>query len=175
MLRRLSEFLTRSVRARRREGAACYRFDGSLFLCAINEVRNGPGVEWEPFLLLPVTASDDAVGAALTQVLDGSGQVLDLVRPEELHAARAEQLRAAGLSSERRLQQSAIRCGIERLPSRVRFTPCHNGGTRGDTKGFRDLEQAATVVDLPASEADLGEALRAALGACTSCFDPGSA
>jgi hypothetical protein len=175
VLRRFSDFLTRSVRVKRREEAACYRYDGSLFLCAINEVRNGPGVEWEPSLLLPVTASDDVVGAALSQVLDGSGQVLDLNSPDELRAARREQLRAAGLSSERRLQQSAIRCWIERLPDRVRFIPTHNGGTRGDTKGFQHLEGAATAVNLPASEAELGEALRAALSNCTSSFDPPAA
>ncbi len=175
MLRHLFDLLARAGRSKRREQAACYRYEESLFLCAINEVRNGPGVEWEPSLLLSATASDDVVGAALSQVLDGSGRVLDLRNPDELRAARREQLRAAGLSSERKLQQSAISCRIERLPDRVRFTPTHNGGTRGDTKGFQHLEGAASTVTLPASEAELGEALRVALRNCTSSYDPPAA
>lgn len=175
MLKRLSDLLARTVRSKRREQAACYRYEESLFLCAINEVRNGPGVEWEPCFLLPATASTDAVGAALSQVLDGSGRVLDLRGPDELRAARREQLRAAGLSSESRLQKIAISCRIERLPDRVLFTPTHNGGSRGDTKGFRNLEGAATTVTFPASEAELGEALSAALCNCTSSYDPPAA
>lgn len=175
MLKHLLNLLIRVFPSKRREEAACYQYEGNLFLCAINEVRNGPGVQWRPFLLLPAMTSDDGVGAALSQVLDGSGRVLDLTGPNELREARREQLRAAGFSSERKLQQSAVLCVIRRLPDRVRFTPTHNGGTRSDMKGFKPLEKAATEDRLPTSEAALGEALRAALRRCTSSYEPHAA
>lgn len=158
---------------RRREAATCYRYEESLFLCAVCEIRNGPGVDWDPSLRLPATTPDEEVGAALTRILDASGRILDLEGREELRAHREQQLRAAGVSSERRLQQIARHCGIAREPGRVRLTPFHNGGTRGEGRGFRPLEEACVDVALPTSDVELGRALREALARCTAIEDLG--
>ena len=53
MLGRLRNLLVRSERP---EEAACYRYGDSLFVCAISEIRNGPGVEWQPYQRLPAGA-----------------------------------------------------------------------------------------------------------------------
>jgi hypothetical protein len=171
-----SSLLARFRRSRRREEAACYSYNDTLFFCAISEVRDGPGVEWKPFCRLTSADSDDAIGTALTQVLDGSGRVLDLNDTSELRDARKEQLRAAGFSSERDLMKRAVLCHTERLPNSVRFIPTHNGGNRGETKGFHRLEDIAITIDFQATESKLGTALRAALRSCTGITDaPASA
>jgi hypothetical protein len=167
----ISNLLARFRRSRRREEAACYSYDDTLFFCAISEIRDGPGVEWEPFRRLSSADSDDAIARALTQVLDGSGRILELNDATELRDARKEQLRAAGFSSERNLMKRAVLCLAERHSNSVRFIPTHNGGTRGDTKGFHRMEDISITIDFPATDSEVGIALRTALRSCTGMID----
>jgi len=168
-------FLARFRRSKRRYEAACYSYDQSLFICAVNEIRDGPGIQWEPFHRLSSSESDDAVGKFLTRILDDSGRVLAAKTTTDVRNARKEQLRAAGFSSERDLQKRAFLCIATRLPDSVRILPTHNGGIRGDTKGFQFLEEAVTTIKLPATDSELGAALRAALRNCTGQIGtPGS-
>ena len=171
MAKSIFSLLARLRQPKRREEAACYSYDDSLFLCAICEVRDGPGVQWEPFRRLSSDEADDALGHALAQILERSGRVLDIKNPSDLRDARSKQLRAAGFSSERNLQRRAVFCHVERLVDSVRVTPTHNGGNRGDEKGFHDLEEAAISIPCPATSSELGAALRAALRKCTGQID----
>ena len=171
MARGVSKLLARFRGSKLREEAVCYAYEESLFICAISEVRNGPGVEWEPYYRLSSADSDDAIGKVLSQVLDGSGLILNLRDPTELQKARKEQLRVAGFSSEQNLMKRAVFCLVERLPKSIRFTPTHNGGTCGDTKGFHHLTEIATTIPLPAKDSEIGAALRVAVRSCTRTID----
>jgi hypothetical protein len=160
----ISDLLAQLRPVRRREEAVCYSYEDSLFLCVVSEVRGGPGVQSEPFCRLSSADSDSAIGRTLTEIPDGSGRALDVKSPIELRDAQKEKIRAAGFSSERDLMKRAVLCLVKRFANSIGFTPTHNGGTRGETKGFHDLEEIASTISFPATDFGIAAALRAALG-----------
>jgi len=153
-----------------REAAVCYRYDDSLLLCASCATEAGFAFDSEPYRVLSADSPDAELGAALLEVLAGSKRMLPTPDREQVQAARTRLLRAAGLSSERKLQQKAICCTISREVQELRFTPSHNGGTRGDQKGFHHIGAASVAIAANAPPARAAEALREALRRCTSVF-----
>jgi hypothetical protein len=153
-----------------REIAVCYRYDDRVFLCASCVTDAGFRFDSEPYRLLSANASDAELGSALLEVLAGAKRIIPTPDREAARNARARLLRAAGLSSERKLQQRAVCCTIYRDPRELRFTPSHNGGTRGDRKGFHHRSDTSVAIPPNGPPAQAGEALRSALSRCTSVF-----
>jgi hypothetical protein len=153
-----------------REAAVCYRYGNSLFLCASCVTDAGFGFDSEPYRLLSPNLPDDELGAIILEVLAESKRIIPAPDRDRMRHARTQLLRAAGLSSERKLQQKAICCTITRDGQELRFTPSHNGGTRGDKKGFHHMNDALLTIPANGPPARAAETLRETLRRCTSVF-----
>jgi hypothetical protein len=79
-------------------------------------------------------------------------------------------VRGVGAKSHQQLQQTAVKCGIYVREERIEIEPTHNGGTRGDTKGFMPIMESLVTVARDASPEEVGAALIQGFDLCTSVF-----
>lgn len=109
---------------------------------------------------------DDALGRIARAALQGyepnippdSPRGRDLMKPV---------LQAVGAKSNRQLQEEGRHCWIEDTPTGFVILPTHNGGNRGEQRGFSFLEDRAVRAGRDASDAELGSGLRRAFELCT--------
>jgi hypothetical protein len=76
-------------------------------------------------------------------------------------------LKAVGARSNRQLQEEGRYCWIEDAATGFVIVPMHNGGNRGEQRGFSPLEDRAVRLKREASDSELGAALRQAFALCT--------
>ncbi len=119
-------------------------------------------------VILPLPASDESLGAAVLQSLDDFQFPFD---PPDYQAIRKNQLKAFGVRSETELHAQALHCSFVRRPEGFQFEPSHNGGSRGDEKGFRPLPEANFTLPLTSTPSELGAALRKAFSLSTTVND----
>src|SRR5262249_20779641 len=108
---------------------------------------------------------DESLGNAVLQSL--SSFQLDY-EPSDYQAIRKQQLQTFGVRSEADLHKQALHCAFVQKPDGFHFEPSHNGGSRGDDKGFRPLSEANFSQPLSSTPAELGAALRKAFSLCTT-------
>mgnify|MGYP001314936781 CR=1 FL=1 len=151
----------------RRAGA--YHMRERIVLPAQAELENGPVLIVEPYLALPPDAPPAEVGAAVLEVLSAYRTGVPEPSKAERDGERRALLKAAGVRSYRRLQETALACWIAEQSDAFEFTALHNGGTRGNAKGFQPQRPMQwVVVDAPARAAELGEALTRTFELCTT-------
>jgi hypothetical protein len=100
---------------------------------------------------------DQALSAARTLV----GQVI--TRDSELRMIWER----VGAKSNRQLQEDGRHCWIEDTATGFAIVPTHNGGNRGEQRGFIPLQDRAVRVGRDGSDSELGAGLRRAFGLCT--------
>jgi hypothetical protein len=62
-------------------------------------------------------------------------------------------------------------CSIVQTPKDIQIDPSHNGGTRGDEKGFHYRVERRILVGLDDPPEHIGAALLRGFDACTSIYD----
>jgi hypothetical protein len=122
----------------------------------------------EPIYSTSLSENPALIGEYIRQALDAcTSGVPD---PQKYVSSLSLVLKAAKLRSNRELQQNSVLCFIEEGEGGIKFVPTHNGGTRGDTKGFQFLNNRAICVPSDSDPSDLGAALLRAFKECTSIY-----
>lgn len=119
-------------------------------------------------VVLPLPVTDELLGISILKALDQYLPVYEL--PEDHKKRRQTMLKTMGYRSERQLQEQTILCSIERTEKGIEFTPTHNGGTSGDSRGFQWIKPTILVPE-QAVVAEFGKAFRSTLNASSTIYD----
>lgn len=125
----------------------------------------GYGIAAEPVTSLEASAAPEALGRALRETL-GHCRVEVPVPPEGTNLTAPLQ-RAMKVRSYRATLMGTRACSVYRLPEGLRVMALHNGGTRGDGKGYRTLEGTEVLLAPDAPDERVGRALLGALEQAT--------
>lgn len=132
----------------------------------------GPITGVEPFLTLPPDAAPEEVGAGILTALDAYRSGVPEPTKSEYDVVARALYRAAGVRSHRKLLESSLYCRVSESRDLFQLVPYHNGGTRGNRKGFQPKNPMEwLLVRKPATAAELGEALVLAFELCTTIYD----
>lgn len=146
----------------RRGGA--YRIRDAVIVHPTAFTIDGIGISVTPVYRFTKDAASAEIGGAARNVLSFPPSIVPPRYWKEQAALGKEFLKAAGVSSWRKLQLDAVSCWMAANDGLVVFTPLRNGGTRGDKKGFQPFGASDIVVAASATDEALGAALIDALG-----------
>ena len=127
----------------------------------------GP-ISCEPYISLPRTAPPEQLGQVVRSALNNYRP--ETPDPSDFKKVRADFLQVMGVTSNKRLQETTINCGVTANGIAIEFEPTHNGRTSGDSKGFQPITGTKLSVPGGASDAELGNTLVSALDLCTSIY-----
>jgi hypothetical protein len=153
--------------------AAAYRLRDRIVIHAEAKAGEfGPTMGTAPFLTLPPAAVPEEVGAGILAALDAYRSGVPVPTKPDLDFTNRSVYRAAGGSSNRKLLEASLYCRVSEDRDLFQYLPYHNGGTRGNRKGFQPkLPMEWLLVRKPATAAELGEALARAFELCTTVYD----
>jgi hypothetical protein len=153
--------------------AGASRMPDRVVIHAIAKVEHGQGgFICEPYLTVSPGASPEEIGSALLVALDAFRPSGPPRTKGERDAGMRAMLKAHGVSSYRQLQERSLECWLYEQPDAFEFTALHNGGTKGDSKGYAPQEPMQwVVVHKPATAAELGEALLRTFELCTTVYE----
>ena len=118
----------------------------------------------EPYVLLPLTASDDELGTAVLGVLDAARQAEPPAEPaEHLAVERKKLFRIAGVRSWKQLYSGSPHCSIEPGSAQLTLRP-----TRVDRRGALVPIGHDIVVAQPVAPSELGRAVHEAFTLSTT-------
>ncbi len=149
--------------------AAAYAFADRTIVITYGHI---PGenllVQGAMCLTVRQTATMEVLGYAVLQALESflPGYIL----PDDYADQRKKQLQALGVRSEREIQRQAKFCSFRRTPEVIVFQPTHNGGHKGERKGFQPLPQAVITIPERSELVEVGVALQEAFKRCTTVF-----
>ena len=144
--------------------ASVYRLKDRWLVAPDNKTTAGLLVGLGPFVALPLEATSSDLGSALVKALALSERTIP--HPTDWKSVAMPRLTAAGVKNERTFQLGAILVRVKGEGPNLTFTPTHNGGAAGDTKGFHSLLKVALKI-LTGSDDLLGEALCKAVERCS--------
>lgn len=150
--------------------ASAFRLSDRIIVHSNAQAEAGFWVSTEPYFTLDADASAPEIGEALARALSESRTGFSVAKMD-MQAVMKPLLRAARVRSWRRFVQQAVCCNITYEPSQgFQIDPTHNGGTRGDSKGFQFRPSRRIVVASEAAAEELGSALLRGFEACTSVY-----
>jgi hypothetical protein len=133
----------------------------------------GGWIGYGPCIVKDMNSQKEDIGQAVVEALNESKMESDLEKPitkEESTKQFKKYQKIVNVSSNRRLIQNSIYCGIQRTGNTIVFTPTHNGGTKGDKKGHQFKPNSIELSD-SASIGELGSALLECIALCTSTYN----
>ena len=142
---------------------AIYRFPDRYLVHPICRTTDGLGVASAPYQVLATDASSETVGQAIFAVLEEAHRVV--VHPKDWKAHAVPRHAAAGVKSEAAFQRKAQLVTLEWETGQLQVVPHHNGGTRGDAKGFHRINERAIGLAETLPEF-IGEAVHRAFTSC---------
>jgi hypothetical protein len=148
--------------------ASAYQFPNRLVMHGVAQTVSGFYVAHEPYLSLPTGISLDEIGSVILSVLDGFK--IDYPRPTNWPELTKKFLQDMRVKSNRKLQEDSILCNIAQYGECFEFIPTHNGGTRGDKKGFSPIPGGEFSIPGFLLKKDLGGALQRSFELCTSVY-----
>jgi hypothetical protein len=113
------------------------------------------------------------IGEAVKKALSASrheSEIEESVSKEMLNRYFNAFLRVAGVTSNRKLVQSSLYCGILHREQEIIFSPTHNGGTKGSKKGHQ-FKGNSIKIPYQASAVEVGSALIECCSLCTSIYN----
>lgn len=119
----------------------------------------------EPYVVFSLEASNEAIGRAVLDALSSSEKVLPT--PTDWKAYSAIRHKAAGVKSEITFQLKAKLVSVEASADGISFEPTHNGGTKGDEKGFHGKRELRVRIPSSSEPQEIGSQLLLALRKCT--------
>jgi hypothetical protein len=131
-------------------------------------VAAGFYVACDPYLTISLDAANDDLGRAVRASLEGYRS--EIARPSDWKQLRVSFVEGLGAKSHRQLQQYAINCRIVEWERELEFQPTHNGGTKGDSKGFQPISGTSFMVAAGATAAEIGTALVRGFDLCTTTY-----
>jgi hypothetical protein len=139
--------------------AAVYQLKDRIFVHPWQKTTAGLGIASEPYVSLPLDTHE--LGHAVLAALAESGKTVP--HPASWKGQDAPLLKAAGVRSQKAFQTGSRFVHVEREGRTLRIEPSHNGGTKGDDKGFNPLPGLALSLPLDSTAEAVGSAVRAAL------------
>lgn len=149
--------------------ASAYRFPDRMVLHSQARLPGWALIACEPYLALPRDAAAEDVGHAVRAAL--AGYRAEMSEPVELKQVTAAFVRGVGAKSHKQLQENSISCSIKELDGWLEFQPSHNGGTRGDTKGFQPISGTQFSLAADSAPAEIGTALVRCFALCTTIYE----
>ena len=151
-----------------KQSAGAYRLPHRILIHGQARTVVGFWIDCQPYITLSINARELEIGKTLLYALSQSKTgVPDLT---EFKGLMKPLIKAAGVRSYRRLLELAVYCGIGRTSESYTIDPTHNGGTRGDDKGFGYLPERRILIPFDAMPEQLGSALLRGFEACTSIY-----
>jgi hypothetical protein len=146
--------------------ASVYRRGEHYFVHSNAQTVAGFWLASEPTVLLAIDCTSQALGEAVLNALKSG--VFGVAAPSsgKYRALHAPLLAVAKVRSWSTLQRTASLCGVWHRGIEIVVEPTHNGGTRGESRGYDPLPEYAIKVDPHCSAADLGVAVRSAFERC---------
>lgn len=141
----------------------------TLLVHTESRTRKGLWIATAPYFLHEVPYDLKSTGQSIVSALDASE--VNIPDPDNWSDVRQRLVKAAGTSSYRRLQQTSIYCGISKENNKISFTPTHNGGTKGDSKGFHFHPDKTIEMRTTKEPVKAGEALMKCFKACTTIYE----
>ena len=149
--------------------AGAYRRANLILIHASARTLPGFLVNSPPWIGLPADARNTEIGEAVRTALAGyrDGDPVPDYRSADWKALRQARHRAAGVTSERAYMTDSAYLSLCEENGILRITPCRNGGSRGEHKGFQFLPNLELRTQPnPDSEA-VGRAVREGWSRCT--------
>lgn len=133
-----------------------------------SKTKPGFYIGTEPCFVLSRSASPDELGAASFEARNACRTEVE--PPKDFKLPLKPLLTAAHARSWLQIQRQSQMCSVWVKEQSIELYPTHNGGTRGDTKGFHDLREQRLVLPRSASPRELGEAVLSCFDRCTSVY-----
>lgn len=146
--------------------ACLYRLPNRVLVHPMCRAETGLLLAGEPYLTMPTLDDDETLASAVVRALEHAGRLIP--HPTDWKAFSAPMLAAAGVSSMLALHRKASLVHVHQLEDGLSVEPTHNGGTKGDTKGFCPVDNANTKLPRDCTAHQLAEAIRQAFSRCTS-------
>lgn len=144
--------------------ASIYRFKDRWVVSPVRTTTTGLLVGSEPFVTLPLDASNSSIGSAIKNALVLSKDVIP--HPSDWKRFALPRLTAAGVKTERSFQLGGTLVEVQSNGQLLTFTPTRNGGAVGDSKGFYPLADEAFEMTSDSDDI-LGETLCKAIERCS--------
>jgi len=119
----------------------------------------------EPYAVLPLGVSALKLGEATEAALSLSERTIP--HPTDWKASAALRLTAAGVKSEREFQVKAALVEVSKEAEGLRIVPSHNGGSKGEARGFSSLVKAEIMIQPNCTADRLGVEILGAFYQCT--------
>lgn len=145
--------------------ASVYRFKDRILVHPNCPTSAGILLSTAPFAVLPLTASDHELGLAVSAALASSSRVV--AHPADWKGEALPRLAAAGVKTERAFQRLSSLVQILFDGTSFQLQPTHNGGGKGDVRGFHAIPGSKNILPLAIEPDTLGAELRRALALCT--------
>jgi hypothetical protein len=138
----------------------------SLLIYALRCTKAGLWLSVEPFSVLAAEARSTEIGNAILFALENSSGVEP--EPTDWKAISQRRLSASGFKTEAALMRGSRLLSIDCRDEVVNFKPTHNGGSKGNSRGFQDIESEGEHTPYSAHPDHIGNAALATLRRCTS-------
>jgi hypothetical protein len=142
-----------------------YKLPDRVLVCPLSTTDTGLLVASDPHFVIPSDASQEALGKFVIDALAVAGKTIP--HPTDWKALSTIRLQAAGVKSEVVFQRRARLVTVEADNESLAIEPSHNGGTKGDTKGFYGKSENRFHIPRPAPPNELGAWIHAAFLQCT--------
>lgn len=146
--------------------ASIYQLPDRLLVHPSRYTEAGFRVSGEPYVSIQKDASEESIGSEILNALAQSKGVVPTPTDWKSHSASLHA--AAGVKSATAFQKSAKLVTVEMSEKTITLEPTHNGGTKGDTKGFYGKPEKKLFLPVNTSAGELGLRVREALGQCTT-------
>lgn len=117
------------------------------------------------YLSLPLDAEPEAVGQAVSAALERSSAIVP--HPVSWTGLAKPRLQAAGSKSEAAFVRGARLVEVSMDNAALRLVATHNGGSKGDGKGFSPLPPSAMTLPINATRTAIGVAFLEMVACCT--------
>lgn len=146
--------------------ASIYQFPDRLLIHPSHYAEAGFLVSGEPYVSIQKDASEESIGLAILKALAESKGVVPTPTDWKSHSASLHA--AAGVKSGTAFQKSAKLVTVVMSEKNITLVPTHNGGTKGDAKGFYGRPEKRLSLPVNTSPRELGFGVHEALGQCTA-------
>ena len=127
--------------------ASAYRLRDRFFLHPNSKTTAGGWLATPPYVSIPLDSGPETLGEAIVAALTAS--VLGIPHPTSWSGLSKPRLDAAGAKSEAAFMRDARLVHVSLDATTITLEATHNGGSKGDTKGFSELP--ASTMKLPAA------------------------
>lgn len=145
--------------------ASAYRLRDRFFFHPDSKTTAGGWLATPPYVSVPLDSGPETLGEAIAASLAAS--VMGIPHPTSWAGLSKPRLDAAGSRSEAVFVRGARLVHVSLDATTMTLEATHNGGGKGNTKGFSELPASAMKLPAAARPGDLGAAFCEILSRCS--------